>query len=613
MKRKVSLFILIVVSLLACGSWLLARAVYAAGTTVVVNGSGDLGDLNPGDGVCDVLTSVGSQCSLRAAIEELNALGPDTSPHRIEFDISGTGPFTIMPASELPTITVPVIIDGETQPGANCPTSNTPANLLIVLDGSNAGTVGQIDGLTLGSGSAGSTIRGLVIGNFDSAGIRISSDGNIVRCNHLGVGADGLSGMGNVAGVYIENLDNTIGGQAGPAQRNVISANSIYGIGISSTGSNNNRVRGNFIGTTADGLGDLGNAIGVYITGENNTVGGTNSLAGNVISGNGNGIRVNSGTGNVLQRNYIGVTRDGSTPLPNSGSGIELIGGAVANVVGGTAVAEANIIANNVLNGVSVYANIAGNPTQNTIRGNIIYANSQLGIDLGNDGVDTNDSGDADGDENEHQNYPVLTTFPGSTLVDVVLDSKPNTTYHIDVYLNDSCDPSGFGEGQEYFSTFPQQTDAQGHLQFQFTLGGVTGRYFTATATDPDGNTSEFSACALLETAPTATPTATNTATPSATSTATNTPTVTKTPTATNTPTATSTATTGPSPTPTKTPTATSTATAGPSSTPTNTATSTSSPTPTSSPTAGPSSTPTGTPDPTQEESFFIFLPMITH
>ncbi|MEZ4592400.1 MAG: hypothetical protein R3D55_14840 [Chloroflexota bacterium] len=585
MKRKANFLILIAVGLLAWGSWSLVRSVYAAGTTVVVNDSGDLSDLTPGDGVCDALASAGSQCSLRAAIEELNALGPDTTPHRITFNIPGTGPFTITPGSELPAFTVPMIVDGETQPGASCPTGSVPANLLIVLDGSNAGTAGQIDGLTFQPGSEGSTVRGLVIGNFDSAGIRILSDSITVRCNHLGIGADGLSSMGNEAGVHVSGIENTIGGQGGPAQRNVISANRIYGISLASTGSYT-RVRGNFVGTTADGLGDLGNGIGVYINGGNNLVGGANLLAGNVISGNGNGIRVNSGTGNIVQGNSIGVARDGSTPLPNSGSGVELTGGALANGVGGTAVNEANLIAYNGLNGVSVYANGVGTPTQNSIRGNIIYANAGLGIDLGIDGVDTNDPGDADGDENEHQNYPVLTTAPGSPIVKVALESTPNTTYQIDMYLNDSCDPTGFGEGEEYFMTFPQQTDSQGFLQFQFSLGGVTGRYFTATATDPAGNTSEFSACALLSAAPTPTATATSTAT------------ATQTPTATNTPTATGTATSGPSPTPTN--------TSLPSSTPTPTGTGQP---PTASPTPG--ATVTGTPDPAQDDAYFVYLPMV--
>lgn len=576
MKRNVSLFILIAVSLLACGGWLLARAVYAAGTTVIVNGSGDLSDLAPGDGVCDVLVLAGSQCSLRAAIEELNALGPDTSPHRIEFDISGTGPFTIMPGSGLPTITVPVIIDGETQPGASCPTSNAPANLLIVLDGSNAANT---YGLILGSGSQGSTIRGLAIGNFDEAAIRLLSDGNIVRCNHLGIGADGVSGMANKHGVLVNSGDNTIGGQLGPAQRNVVSGNRNAGIYISS--GSNNRVRGNFIGTTADGLSLLGNDGGIYVAGNNTIIGGTDPQAGNLIGGNGSvnnfGIRVNSGQGNLIQGNYIGVAKDGFTPLPNNGNGVEFIGTALDNVVGGTAVAQANIIAFNSFNGVKVETTIVGIPVQNSLRGNLIFGNGQLGIDLGNDGVDSNDPGDADGDENEHQNYPVLTTAPSSTLVDVVLDSKPNTTYQIDAYLNDSCDSSGFGEGQEYFSTFPQQTDAQGHLQFQFSLGGVNGRYLTATATDPNGNTSEFSACALLEDTPT--PTAT--------------------------PTATSTATTGPSPTPTTTASPTSTPTNGPSPTPTQTASV--SPTPT----LPPDVTPTATPDPTQTDSYLLYLPIV--
>ncbi len=98
-------------------------AVQAAVTslTVTVNRTGDGSDLNPGDGLCDASVNVGEQCSLRAAIEELNAQGPDATPHRIEFGISGSGPFTIAPGSALPVITVPVEIDGVTQPGDNLP------------------------------------------------------------------------------------------------------------------------------------------------------------------------------------------------------------------------------------------------------------------------------------------------------------------------------------------------------------------------------------------------------------------------------------------------------------------------------------------------------------
>ena len=74
--------------------------------------------------------------SLREAINCSNMLpGTDT----IAFDIPGTGVHTITPASALPMVTDPVIIDGYTQPGASPNTQSTgdDAVLLIELDGRN--------------------------------------------------------------------------------------------------------------------------------------------------------------------------------------------------------------------------------------------------------------------------------------------------------------------------------------------------------------------------------------------------------------------------------------------------------------------------------------------
>jgi hypothetical protein len=100
-------------------------------------------------------------------------------------------------------------------------------------------------------------------------------------------------------------------------------------------------------------------------------------------------------------------------------------------------------------------------------------------------------------------------------LVDATLDSQANSTYQVDIYRNDSCDPSGYGEGQEYLLTEEVTTNGTGLVTFQFLAAGSSANDFlTATATDPNGNTSEFSACVLLEDEPTPTPTATNTATP---------------------------------------------------------------------------------------------------
>ena len=325
---KVLLFLAVVVAL---SSWLFMQPAHAVGITLTVNGFGDFNDLNPGDGICDGLGALaGDQCSLRAAIEELNALGPDTTRHRIEFDIAGNGPFVIEPGSALPAITVPLIIDGETQAGASCPTETEPANLQIVLDGGNAGT--NADGLVLATGSDGSTVRGLVIGNFDDKGINILSLDNRVACTHLGIAADGVSAMGNGGyGVHVQDDENTIGGQVAPSQRNVISGNSLDGVRIE--GGDNNRVRGNFVGTTADSLSELGNGRGIYVVGDGNIIGGANPLAGNVIGGNNSyGIRINSSADNTIRGNVIGVAKDGTTPLPNGNNGIELVGNATANI-----------------------------------------------------------------------------------------------------------------------------------------------------------------------------------------------------------------------------------------------------------------------------------------
>ena len=57
-------------------------------------------------------------------------------------------------------------------------------------------------------------------------------------------------------------------------------------------------------------------------------------------------------------------------------------------------------------------------------------------------------------------------------------------------------DPSGFGEGARYLGAASVTTDGDGNARFDLTLSAASseGEVVTATATDPDGNTSEFSA-----------------------------------------------------------------------------------------------------------------------
>lgn len=98
------------------------------------------------------------------------------------------------------------------------------------------------------------------------------------------------------------------------------------------------------------------------------------------------------------------------------------------------------------------------------------------------------------------------------------LNSQPQTTYLIDLYRNDSCDPSGYGQGQTHIFAGNVTTSSFGQALFSIDMAShpaSPGDFITATATDPQGNTSEFSACVLLdyETGGTATYTPISTAT----------------------------------------------------------------------------------------------------
>src|SRR5262249_15285478 len=106
--------------------------------------------------------------SLRQAITDSNANPPPANTtNLINFNITGASVHTITPASALPTITQPVVIDGFTQTGssANTHATNLGDNSvhLIEIDGMNTGGGNGTGVLTFTAGAGGSTIRGLVI------------------------------------------------------------------------------------------------------------------------------------------------------------------------------------------------------------------------------------------------------------------------------------------------------------------------------------------------------------------------------------------------------------------------------------------------------------------
>ena len=154
-----------------------------------------------------------------------------------------------------------------------------------------------------------------------------------------------------------------------------------------------------------------------------------------------------------------------------------------------------NVIHDNAGAGVKVDG--VPSPSRVSILGNSIYANGGLGIDLGPVGVTTNDSGDTDAGSNNLQNFPVLSSANGTTITGT-LNSTAIRNFTLQFFAGAVADGSGYGEGQTYLGETMVGTGGLGDASFSFPYTPVSGQtYITATATDPNGNTSEFSAAIL--------------------------------------------------------------------------------------------------------------------
>ncbi len=139
----------------------------------------------------------------------------------------------------------------------------------------------------------------------------------------------------------------------------------------------------------------------------------------------------------------------------------------------------------------------------NTIQNNQIFNNGALGIDLNEDGVTSNDKIDADTGANDNQNFPyIVRAVPGdgTTFVEGTFHSTPDATFYLEFYLNQSCDPTGFGEGQQLLGSSVVTTDTYGNADIAAELSTALplGSLITATATNEAGSTSEFSQCAFV-------------------------------------------------------------------------------------------------------------------
>jgi len=368
--------------------------------------------------------------------------------------------------------------------------------------GSNA-VPNQSAGVILRNGSINNIIGGTsplarnVISGNTNAGIWITDPGtisNTVQGNFVGLDTSGAVALPNTfAGMYL--LNGTTGNLV---TGNVFSGQPSEGLRISDPGTSGNIVQGNYFGTDASGTHSVPNGfagVNIQAGATSNLVGGTTAAVRNVISGNGNYGLVIEGSGsdeNVVEGNFIGIDSTGTNALGNAFANAALWGGATSNSIGGVAAGVANVIAYGQI-GVALYD---PETTNDSIRGNSIFANSRLGIDLNGDGVTSNHIGSASG-PNDLQNFAIITNAFGSetgTVVAGTLNSLPGQMYWIDVYRNPAAGPSGYGQGQSYAGSISVNTDGSGNATFALTnnTGNYAGQYFSATATSANGDTSEF-------------------------------------------------------------------------------------------------------------------------
>lgn len=235
------------------------------------------------------------------------------------------------------------------------------------------------------------------------AGVLITGAGsseNRLIGNFLGVSGAAISSAPNGSGVVIRDgaSNNFIGGYT-EEERNIISGNRAEvfpwggGVVIYDPGSSGNVVVGNYIGTDYDGARALRNGSSGVIIGNGasyNLIGGDQTGAGNLISGNGSEHTIRSlargvsimgseTAHNRIEGNLIGPKADRSGYLANWGDGVGIFDGAHDNRIGGDSELSGNLIVGNEGCGI-----LSEGPStdRNLFRNNMIGANDSVAIRL---------------------------------------------------------------------------------------------------------------------------------------------------------------------------------------------------------------------------------------
>ena len=257
----------------------------------------------------------------------------------------------------------------------------------------------------------------------------------------------------------------------------------------------NTVIKGNIVGLSTNGMSAVGNiGDGILIAGGSGTqIGGTDQYEGNEIGGNGgNGVNIAGGNGILVAGNFIGTDPTGALLLGNELNGVSL--GSSSNTVGGTAAGAGNVIDNNGSGSTGAGVQLVGIVNDDSILSNSIFNNAGLGINLG-EGPTPNHPPGTPG-PNNYQNYPVLSLAASdgsTTTITGTLSAADNASYLVQFFSSPKADALGFGQGKNLIGSTQVVTNSAGVANFTAPGSGVgPGQSISATATDSQGNTSEF-------------------------------------------------------------------------------------------------------------------------
>jgi len=225
----------------------------------------------------------------------------------------------------------------------------------------------QQDGIAIGNGAQASGVHDNVIAGNTRWGIYqggASTSGTNIGNNVIGLrggannGNDNTVAANGLGGIL---LDSTPNNTVGPGNR--IAGNAGPGVEVFGESADGNTIKTNTIGLNNAGAASANTGGGVLVTGgaDNTTIGGSAVADGNLISGNtGAGVRVNGNTtdATTVRHNFIGTDASGNIARGNSAEGVRVDQGATNTAI------STNLVSGNLNDGIKLETGAAQSHVQ---------------------------------------------------------------------------------------------------------------------------------------------------------------------------------------------------------------------------------------------------------